>query len=241
MIKLKTVNSETVRPLIKGGKRRYNDLFHTEYVNVFVVGRKQSGKTNVVGHIIKKEMKDDKDMILFVFSNTLKADPTWEKIQHKYKDRFFGYSSLDENPNEEGKGSFDQFYDYVFNQSKTDDDEDPQRFLVIFDDFSSELKDKRITNFLKQNRHGHCFNILSSQYPLDLPPAGRANINVWLLFPQIKEEKLEQIFHDSDPSITWDKFKKMYDFATAEKYNFLYADTSNGIFRKNFNKQFKLE
>ena len=50
-----------------------------------------------------------------------------------------------------------------------------QVYIVIFDDLSSELKDKAVPYFMKRNRHFKALCILSSQYLL-----------TWLKMEEIK-------------------------------------------------------
>ncbi len=48
------------------------DLIPLMYANIFVVGRKGSGKTNVVFNLLKN--CSDKNTKIFIFSNTIKSD-----------------------------------------------------------------------------------------------------------------------------------------------------------------------
>jgi hypothetical protein len=112
------------------------------------------------------------------------------------------------------------------------------KIMFIFDDFSSELKDGNITKLLKEHRHFKSKVIISSQYPNDLAPAGRSQIDYWLLYQGHSEAKLEEIFGFLNLDIPFEKFKELYHNATKEKYNFLYIDRNDETFRKNFDMKY---
>jgi hypothetical protein len=71
-----------------------------------------------------------------------------------------------------------------------------------------------------------------------LAPAGRSQIDYWLLYQGHSEAKLEEIFGYLNLDITFEKFKELYHSATKEKYNFLYIDRNDETFRKNFNMKY---
>ncbi len=72
-----------------------------------------------------------------------------------------------------------------------------------------------------------------------LPPVCREQINILLLFPGYWKEKLSDIYEDVHikNEIDKKKFIDIYNYATAEKYNFLYINVDNGEIRKNFNEE----
>ena len=242
-VKLKKINNEEVKPRIKGKKKPFSHIVAEPYANIFICGRKRSGKTNVADHLIRHLMNVDKDLVLVVFSKTLHKDEIWNLLRKKYekKGRFLGFSSLEDKMDENSpKGIFDQLIEEHLNQGALDDEE-TLKWIFVFDDFSEELKDKRINHFVKVNRWMPSFNIFSSQFCLDLKPEARKQIGLWLLFPQIEKEKLFQIYQSADPPTDFETFLRLYKDATNERYNFLYMDAVNGTFRKNFNKKYIIE
>lgn len=110
-------------------------------------------------------------------------------------------------------------------------------YLIIFDDLSNEIKSPTLTTLLKNHRHYKTKIIISSQYYLDLLPASRTQLDYLLIFQNITEDKLKAMYKDADLDVDYDVFKEMYDYATEKKYNFLYVDTRNCKFRKNFDKE----
>lgn len=109
-------------------------------------------------------------------------------------------------------------------------------FILVLDDLpSSELRLKAVSKLLKVNRHFKCQVVISSQYVTDLDPSSRRQIELWLLFKALSDKNLEEVLNSSGLPIEFDRFKKIYEFATREMYNFLYVDTrGNGSFRRNF-------
>jgi hypothetical protein len=221
------INNQIIMPNVTGGSSKpENELFYAKYPNIFIVGKKFSGKTQAARHIIEYVLKK-KDFQLILFSNTHTRDPVWLKMKKKYDGRMLSYDSLNEDD------AFDLFMEYL----KENNDE-TDRFIVCMDDFSNELKDKRVAHFVKQNRHWKCITVISSQMPLDLDPHSRGQINVWLLYPKIPYDKLEAIHKSANLNIELDEFLELYNIATMEKYNFLYIDADRSEFRLNFDKKF---
>jgi len=263
MFQLKKINNEVVRPIkvikFKPDKIKGYDLFADVYCNVFICAKKKSGKTNVIFKIIKE--CTDKNTNVIIFSSTVYKDPNMVKITEWLDDRDYTYdvftdledylsSIVDEieNNKSEDEESDDQKDEKpkILSFSDTKDEiririkkRKPKKvsceYMFIFDDFSSELKDKDISKLLKQHRHYKSKVIISSQYPLDLRKDGRKQLDYWLLFQGHSDEKLKEIYDLCNLSVTFDMFKEIYKEATKEKYHFLYIDTVNHTFRKDFN------
>jgi len=108
-------------------------------------------------------------------------------------------------------------------------------YLIILDDLSSELKSKSLVSLLKKNRHFKAKIIVSSQYLNDLLPESRKQQDYFLIFKGQPKAKLEEIRRDGDVGLEEEEFRDVYQFATEERYSFLYIDTHNNTFRRNFN------
>lgn len=113
-------------------------------------------------------------------------------------------------------------------------------WCFIFDDLSSELKDKAIVSLCKANRHYNALCLYSSQYPLDMTPEQRKQMDVYILFKGHKEEKLQTIYNDADLVIDFPIFLKLYAHATEKPFSFLYVDVRNDKYRKNFNSEYSI-
>ena len=132
----------------------------------------------------------------------------------------------------------------VDSDSESEDEEVKKKkepvYIIIFDDLSSELKDKAAPYFMKRNRHFKALCILSSQYLFDLAKDRRNQIDYILMFPSLPAEKVESIQKELDLNISKKKFYEIYEAATPEKYNFLFVDVRNSTYRKNFNTEITL-
>lgn len=115
------------------------------------------------------------------------------------------------------------------------------KYFIIFDDISAEIKtNPQLPFLLKMNRHFQSKVVISTQYVTDVPPSGRNQFNIYILFGGHNLEKLRDIYESSDPRIEFDQFKELYHHATEERFNFLYIDKNKGKYRKNFDLEYKL-
>lgn len=264
MIKTKRINNEIVKPIpISGGAKipaLGSDLFEEPYANIFITAKKNTGKSTVIYNILKKCAGHDTNIIMF--ASTLNKDKNLIAIKEyseKHCMSFSGYTSIIENgqnhleelilslqiPIEESDSESEDEMPFIRNgfgklQHKQRRKPRPPKYIVpeyilIFDDMSSELKAKTLETLLKNMRHFNMKVIISSQYLLDIPPASRRQLDYWLVFAGMSEEKLEMIHRDADIGIDFDKFDELYHYATKERRSFLYIDQVNQTFRKNFN------
>lgn len=282
------INNHVIRPIYTGGqsvdKRPIlgEDLIPHLYCSIFLVAKKNSGKTTVINHILKNCAGPE--TTVFAFTTTLYNDPQWVQIK-KTLDRknvlFKGYTSLysDSGENRITKWLSEQSTPIDdFDDSETEKQEQKESNLVvrsnayllssivslpteeaetksrpkrrksthrmpeaifIFDDFSKELRDPSIAEFIKRHRHYKTKVIISSQYVKDIVPGTAQNIDIWLLFKGLSNEFLSRVYELSNPSVDFEKYKEMYNDATSQDYGFLYSDTTaKAEFRKQFNKRY---
>lgn len=238
------------------------DLFPEIYSNLFLVARKKSGKTSTIYNIIKHCCNKESNVI--VFCATYEKDMAWIKIQ-EYLDKKeipseFHMSFI----NDDGVNKLAELIETLKSEKElVEEEEEPeeptlaevmfgedrvvikkkkpkkisQKYMIIIDDLSMELKNPFVSALLKTNRHYKSKVIISSQWPNDIPPQARRQIDYILLFSGINHEKLEQLFNNADLNIEFDQFLKLYKDATQERYNFFYIDTS-GRYRQNFNIEY---
>ena len=108
-------------------------------------------------------------------------------------------------------------------------------YIILLDDLSSELKSKSLVSLLKKNRHFKAKIIVSSQYLNDMLPESRKQQDYFLIFRGQPKKKLEEIRRDADVGLDEEEFRDVYHFATEERYSFLYIDTQQNTYRRNFN------
>lgn len=134
-----------------------------------------------------------------------------------------------------------EFVDEDNNEYKTKSKTISPDHILVFDDLSNELRNPILNHLLKTNRHYKMKIILSSQYVHDIAPEAWRQIDYVILFGGHSRSKLEQLHKRLDMSTPFELFHKMYKSATEKKFNFLYVDTINEIFRINFNKQISFD
>lgn len=118
-------------------------------------------------------------------------------------------------------------------------------YIFIFDDISDELRSKNYETLMKYARHFCILTISSSQDAKDINPATIKQMRIWMLFKNIDDERLYHIYNKLGLRISYDLFKKYYDYATKDYYdendkelknhNFLYFAPRLLQFRRNFN------
>ena len=111
--------------------------------------------------------------------------------------------------------------------------------IFVFDDISHELKNPAVATLLKKSRHFKSAVYLSFQYPLDIRPECWKQCEFCLCFKSFSRDKLEHIHKHMDLTCELEQFYNIYDYVfsnPSEKYNFLYIDVRDQLYRKNFNK-----
>lgn len=261
-LKFKKINNEKVKPIVFPEdieKTKKNKLFDEEFPNIFLCAKKKSGKTSVIFKILKECVSKNTNIV--VFCSTVYKDKTWIEIVKYFKKKkipIITYQSI----YDDGYNQVEQLINHLKNTNieKEDHEKQPipkqkliltgfvtegskpkkepiQDYIVIFDDLGNEIGDPYVSQFLKVNRHLRCKNVLSSQFLTDIKPVARKQIDIWILFGGHSIEKLEMVYKDADLNIEFDEFLKIYKEVTKDKFNFLYIDSVNSEFRKNFDSQ----
>lgn len=259
-----TINDIRVKPVkipkVDKEHIRGYDMFPELYANIYLMARKKSGKTSVIHNILKKCI--DKNTTLFVFCSTHNKDNTWIEIKKSLEKRKINaefylsikdggtnilaeiINDLQHQDSESESSSEEECEILHFCEKRKVYKRKPKppkmlspKYLFIFDDISTELRDPNIAHLLKTNRHYRAKVIISSQWLNDILPSSRRQIDYTLVFSGISEKKLEELYASSDLSVPYEQYLEMYYQATAEKYSFFYFDT-NGEYRINFNQKF---
>ena len=235
------------------------------YSNTFICAKKNSGKTTTIFNVLKKCV--DKDTILDFFVATIEKDRTWKAIVDYFTNKGCivnsNMSTVGDDGNDLIREIIDTPVEWTDDEDSSSEEEDlkyisiddpnkreqepkkkkrkkkkmAQKRVIVLDDLSTELKKPSIDALLKINRHLGSKVILSSQYLNDLSPQARRNIDVWLLFPGLKKNKLSQVVRDCDTRLEFPEFEEVYRFATDRKYNFMCLNTDTDTYRKNFNEE----
>lgn len=132
----------------------------------------------------------------------------------------------------------------LFFDSDSEDEEEKSKYqypkhIFVFDDLSQELHTTQYQTFLKSARHWHVTTITGTQDLYDLRGSGvRNQIRIWILFKNLNEARLKNLYETIAPNIPLDKFEAMYKFAVSKPYSFFYISPRTFEFRQNFDKEF---
>ena len=83
--------------------------------------------------------------------------------------------------------------------------------------------------------------IVSSQYIHDLSNSCIKNLDYTLIFKSFNREKLLVLFESLDLSIDFELFEQLYQDATEQPFNFLYVNSRDNTYRRNFNKRYLIK
>tara|TARA_R110001606_G_scaffold228669_1_gene376662 strand:+ start:262 stop:1086 length:825 start_codon:yes stop_codon:yes gene_type:complete len=255
-------------PHVDKSRVKGNKLFDEIYSNINLVARKRSGKTNLIYNILKK--CSDKNTQIHIFCSTCLKDRAWVQIIKFLESRgnpvithtsivdedgvnhveqfMLANSARDETTDEESSESEDYGFLEINKPSEPVPKARKKRkpkwiapdHILIFDDLSTELKDKHLSALYKQNRHYRAKVITSSQGLLDIPPMSRKQQDYWILMKGLNQEKLEIAYKDADVGIPFKQFLKVYKEATVKPYSFLYIDTRTDTYRSCFDKKIEI-
>ena len=236
------------------------------YSNTYICARKKSGKSTLIYNLIKQ--CTDKDSTVIVFCGTYTKDQNWIAIQEyldKKKIPNMFYNSI---VGEDGVDNLRVLIDHMKidddEEKKEEEEEEPpivifnddhikvtvrkkkkkkisQKYLIIFDDISSELKNPMVSLLLKTNRHYRSKCIISSQWLNDIQPQARRQIDVYMIFSGINEAKLEELYVNADLNVSFEQFVSLYKDSTDKPFSFFYVDSANCKYRRNFNLEYLLK
>eukprot|EP00732_Lithocolla_globosa_P002435 Lithocolla_globosa_v1_NODE_1594_length_2461_cov_29.945968.p1 type:complete len:269 gc:universal NODE_1594_length_2461_cov_29.945968:1165-359(-) len=238
-------------------------MFEELYANIYLTARKKSGKLSTIMTILKECA--DKETNVVVFCSTCQRDRAWITIKEYLEKKKINHQFF-QSIKKDGANNLQLLLDQVKmteDESEEEDEPEPEvlkfsskslsvrikkkkpkkispKYIIIFDDISAELKDPFVSQLLKQNRHYKSKVIISSQWLNDIPPQSRRQIEYYIIFGGMNDDKLMELYKNADLDITFDQFYNLYHDATKQKYNFLYVDT-NGSYRHNFCSQYVIQ
>lgn len=110
------------------------------------------------------------------------------------------------------------------------------RYMFIFDDLGDELRKKSVYQLLMKQRQYIAKTILSSQYINNLTPQSINQLDYCLIYGGHNLEQVKELHKKLDLSLSLPEFIELYEYATKEKYNFLWIDRRNMILKKNYDE-----
>lgn len=201
----------------------------------------------------EQEKKDDK------YSNEFDNEPMQQEVYYPPPPLlYFGDDRLYEHQHQRGNGDCRLVLKplpVVRQEEKKEEKEEEKKNkkelltpknIFIFDDLSEDLRHKSVSKLITKNRHYKLKTFFSCHGINNLKPMALSSVDVFHLFPNLPEDKIEELKEKVNISFKGDnkkrgKLNELYDFATQEPYNFLYIDRKNNKYRKNFNEMIEFE
>lgn len=269
MITIKKINKVKIKPIdiqrIDDKKIKGKELFNQLYFLCAIFAKKKSGKTTIVNKIIDSCTNKLTTVIFFVGSGS--KDASYDSIRNKLNERgivnlfydsfkdgegdhleqVINYMKCDEEEDEDSAQHKKIKHKFVKFESDSEEEEKPRKpkklapeFLIIIDDMGQAIRNKKLAQLLKIHRHCKASIVLSTQNIKDLEPQQIEQLDTILLLRNIPMDRLEYLHNKSNLATPLNTFLDLYKNATKEKYNFLYIDTVDETYRKNFNHQYNL-
>lgn len=217
-------------------KKPKSQLFSHPYTNTWVCSRKNGGKTSLLFHILKRLLK--RNTIVITMCPSHSKDVAWRSIiewldEHERTHfEYYGLNDRGEDEGDEAESPIDSLIHYL--KTSTDDPKLKLDYVIIFDDLGTEVRDRRLSNLLKKNRHFKCNIIISSQFATDLEPQAIAQIDNCFLSKGNNIDKLEHVCKLLDLPIEFDEFNSLYNIGTERPFSFLHIDTRKNKYYSNF-------
>jgi len=242
------------------------DVFPTSgpYWNAFICAKKKSGKSSLINLITQK--CTDKRTIIWIFCATHGIDPTWIEIKKYLNERGNLVNTFDSLMDGK-TNILDEIIDEINTVDEVVEKEEPKpkqllKFnedkemsgsgkkkeykpkktacenLFIFDDMPAIfLRNNSIARLLKIHRHSKSSVIISSQWITDIQPQAILQLDYFIAFRSLSQEKMENIHKLLDLSIEFSKFWDIYKHCTMEPYSFMWLSTRDEKFRCRLNKE----
>lgn len=231
-VSLKKINnSKLIIPNIRDrNKEDGTEYFPTPSPNIFIIAKKNSGKSTLIFNIIKSMIKPGLNVLLF--SSTYLNDTTYQDaIIPMLNANKINYCAHTDIIDDDTKVNLLE----TFLRGTSNKEVGNNKYLIVFDDIGRSLRNPSVGKLLKTNRHRNVTTILSSQYPMDVLPETSQNLDYVILFKSIPESKLKKLYDNMNLELSFDLFLKMYKKITSEPYSFMYIKRiGNEEIRKNF-------
>ena len=191
--------------------------------NIGIFGRKGCGKSNLLlNMIMKKESPYYKHFdLLFLVSPTAMSDDKMKPLIDDIGEQY--YDTLN---NEVLNDIMSRCEAYTERHTKKKRRGKPN-YCIIYDDCIHLIKTKQanlITKLATQNRHMKITNIyLLQKYNSYMPTLIRTNLDCIMFFHTENQAELDSFV--KEVGTNEHKLRKLYDFATAEPYSFLFVNT----------------
>lgn len=198
-----------------------------------VLGPTGSSKTTLYANLVRKHYFEIFNKIYFCSPNVNEDGKVYDKSLDSIK---FSEERIFPTINNE-------VAEYIKEDCESDEDFNKKDFraLLIIDDLANELKSTRhtqLTKLILKSRHLHLSIIMISHKFNYFQRIHRTNFTHFIMYRSKSKAELKTIYEDII-DLDEEKFKEFYEYATAEKYNFLYiiCNTNPQRYFKNFEEE----
>lgn len=229
---------------------KYSDIFSMPFNRIFLASKSGSGKTNIIANLLNI-LADKKHTTIRIFCSTVNTDETWLAIIDELRSNKINVETFTSLECDDDK--YSNILDKQIAELKKwiDDEHNKKKYyslknqinlcIYVFDDFNDYLHNTTmIDNLLTYCRHLKTSIIISSQYYKRMSTIGRENINILILFANLKNQTLKDIYDEEFTLIPYETFLEIYEDATREKYSFLMINRYDQTdLRRNLNERYE--
>ncbi len=203
--------------------RDYDPILPQHPFRMSIVGPSNSGKTNILIHIIRTCKNFDK---IYLYAKKLDEPlyksliDLWERASAKFN------IDLIEHSND------------ISDIIQVDGINENKQNLIIFDDMVTEKNLKNVAELFIRGRKQNASIVFISQSYFSIPKNIRINCDYFVITKTSHKKDLIEIAKDNTTDITHEEFLKIYRDATREPYSVLVIDLKDQNpkmkYRKNF-------
>ena len=235
--KEKKINSLDIKPVIKVpddySEPPNPNLLRLPF-SLLEIAPKGSGKTTLLHNLIMWYYPFF-DSIL-IFSPTINMDIKWKKLVEELQ--IPDENLFDKYKEDEVSAIMKQIKQ---ENNKFDKNKDKLKILMIFDDCVDFLPKNRkmcaLNRLAMNHRHYNISHIIISQVFKKLDPVLRKNTTGFIFFNVDNIMERKAIFEECCGRMGFRQFEIFYNYATKEKYNFLYINYDTRELFKNFDEK----
>ena len=228
-------------------------------------GSSGSGKSSAAYHLVNHLQKyfkkifiicpsdDEKISLLIRDQEDFYNDPTWENLEdiiyktkqlkEEYEEDKETYKRYKEIKKKKEMNEEDlNFLDDLSSLPPKKPDEKGYHSLLILDDvLGTPLLQKKspLNRWYVISRHYNQSIIILNQHFFSIPKIIRGNTSLFILFNTKDKKNLQAIADEVSGMVDYQEFKKIFDYATNQPFNFLFVNLQKNEFRKNFNDVIK--
>lgn len=238
-MKVKRVSNIKIQPLSKQAKiKNFGIPYPLPDISVRnfimgVLGPTGSSKTTLYANLIRKHYFEIFNKIYFCSPNVTDEGKVYDKSLDSIE---FSEERVFQTINNE-------IADYIKEDIENDEDfeNDDFRALLIIDDLANELKSVKHTNLTKlilKSRHLHLSIIMISHKFTYFQRIHRTNFTHFIMYRSKSKNEIKSIYEDII-DLPEEKFNNFYEYATKDKYNFLYVicNSNPQMYYKNFEEE----